>query len=88
MQRCPLLPTAYGVLSSAVHLRAHLPQSCSSAVSGSQRKPVAYGLQGPHLDDDGDRQVHVVRVDQAHREARVAGERAVHRALTQHLTGR
>ncbi len=41
--------------------------------------------QSTRLDDDWDRQVHVVRVDQAHREARVPCERAVHCALTQHL---
>lgn len=37
------------------------------------------------LDDGGDRQVDVVRVDEADGRVRVAGKRAVHRALAQDL---
>ena len=55
----------------------------SSLGSGFARQ-----VEKPCLDDDGDGQVHVVRVDQAHREARVPGKRAVHRALPQHLRSR
>lgn len=39
------------------------------------------------LDDDGDGQVDVVGVDQAHRHARVARKSRMHRVVRQHLRG-
>lgn len=44
------------------------------------------GVNTPwRLDDGGDGQVHVVRVDQAHSEASVGSKGPVHRTLAQHL---
>ena len=57
----------------------------SSASQAREAPHLCAGARTGHLDDDGDGQVDVVRVDEAHSEARVPRKGAVDCALPQDL---